>query len=136
MHNTSQLVLAVLLPLLVWTGTLGAQTTSGVISGRVVDPGGLGIPGAALTLSNDATREERQAVSVETGDFVFPAVLPGRYTVTVQSPGMKRLEKTNLNITASERLSVGDLQLAIGSITESVTVASQGTPVQTQSQER
>src|SRR5438874_10582009 len=81
MHNTSRLVLAVLLPMLVWTGTLGAQTTSGVISGRVVDPGGLGIPGAALTLSNDATREERQAVSVETGDFVFPAVLPGRYTV-------------------------------------------------------
>jgi hypothetical protein len=135
MRNQTRWFLAALLPLLFWTGIAGAQTVSGVVTGRVVDPGGLAIPAASLTLTNEATRDTRQATSAESGDFVFPAVLPGRYTVTAQAPGMKRLEKS-LTITASERLSIGDLQLEIGAVSESVTVAAQSTPVQTQSQER
>ena len=41
------------------------------------------------------------------GDFVFPSVLPGKYSVSVQAPGFKRLEKTGLTLSAAERLSAG-----------------------------
>src|SRR5688572_10257953 len=64
-----------------------AQTTTGVISGRVVDPTGLGIAGATVVLINEATSASRQTLSLESGDFVFPSILPGRYTVTVQAAG-------------------------------------------------
>src|SRR5262249_9380447 len=127
------LALAAFLP---WTASIVAQTVSGVITGRVVDPSGLAIPGALVTLTRDDTGDRRRATSADTGDFVFTAVLPGRYTVGVEAPGMKRFEKRNLNITASERLPIGDLALQVGSLSESVTVIGQGTPVQTESQER
>jgi hypothetical protein len=127
-----------LLPLLavVFCAIAAAQTVTGVITGQVVDASGLGIPGASVTLTHEETSDRRELKSSETGDFVFTAVQPGRYTITVQSPGMKRLQKTNVNLTASERLGVGQLALEVGAVTESVTVAAQGTPVQTSSQER
>jgi len=49
---------------------------------------------------------------------------------------MKTREQRNVNVTSSERLALGDLALEIGAVTKSVQVAAQGTPVQTQSQER
>ncbi len=113
-----------------------AQTVTGVITGQVVDASGLGIPGASVTLTHEETSDRRELKASETGDFVFTAVQPGRYTIAVQSTGMKRLQKTNLNLTASERLAVGQLVLEVGAVNESVTVTAQGAAVQTASQER
>ncbi len=127
---------AVLLCLLVFTSYANAQTSSGVITGRVVDATGAVIPGASITLISGATGARREILSSETGDFVFPAVPPGTYTVTVELPGMKRTERTNINITASERLAAGDFKLEVGDLSESITVETQGTAVQTQSVER
>ena len=75
----------ILLCLFIFTSYANAQTSSGVITGRVVDPSGAVIPGASITLISGATGTQREALSSETGDFVFPAVLPGTYTVTVTS---------------------------------------------------
>ncbi|HUS08132.1 MAG TPA: carboxypeptidase regulatory-like domain-containing protein [Bryobacteraceae bacterium] len=113
-----------------------AQTVTGVVSGSVADSSGQLIPGAIVTLTSEATGEARKASTDATGDFVFTAVQPGRYTVGVESQGFKRLEKRNLTVTASERLAVGILSLEIGTVSDSVTVTAQGTPVQTSSQER
>jgi hypothetical protein len=112
------------------------QTITGVISGTVVDTSRSVIPGAKITLINEETRVDRTTTTESTGNFVFTAVLPGRYTVSVEAQGFKRLEKTNLIITATERLSAGELVLDVGGVAESVTVTSQGTPVQVASQER
>ncbi|MSV30365.1 MAG: hypothetical protein EXQ52_16725 [Bryobacterales bacterium] len=136
MRTITGLLSAALLPLFLLTGLARAQTVSGVISGRVVDSGGLAIVGATVAIVNEANGARREMHSSETGDFVFPGVLPGAYTVIVQSSGMKRLERRNHNITASERLAIGDLQLEIGAVTESVVVTARGAMVQTQSQER
>lgn len=67
---------------------------------------------------------------------MFSAVLPGSYTIAVKIPGFKRVEKQNVNITASERLATGPITLEVGSVTESITVTGEGTPVQTMSNER
>jgi Carboxypeptidase regulatory-like domain/TonB-dependent Receptor Plug Domain len=133
--RNGRFLLGVLL-LLAAAFSAGAQTTTGVISGRVVDPSGLGITGATVILTNEATGAPRQTLSTDSGDFVFPSILPGRYTVAVQAAGMKRLEQRNINVSSSERLALGDLALEIGAVTESVQITAQGTPVQTQSQER
>jgi outer membrane receptor protein involved in Fe transport len=114
----------------------GAQTSRGVISGRVVDTTGAVIPGATVTLISSSTGTKQDLLSSETGDFVFAAVLPGTYEITVELPGMKRLSKTNINMTASERLALGNFQLEVGDLTESITVETEGAQVQTQSAER
>ena len=113
-----------------------AQTVSGTISGSVVDPSSLPVAGATVTLTNDETGQKQVQKTAVTGDFTFTAVLPGKYTVAAEMTGFKRVEKQNLNITAAERLSAGELMLQIGSVTESVTVDAAGTPVQVTSAER
>jgi hypothetical protein len=113
-----------------------AQTTSGLISGTVVDPSNLPVAGSTVTLTNEGTGEQRTQTSNEAGDFVFAAVQPGRYSVAVELKGFKRVEKRNLNLVASERLSTGELMLALGAVTDTITVEASGTPVQVDSQER
>ena len=61
-----------------------AQTTTGTISGTVVDPGGALIPGAKVSVANEATSESRSSISSETGSFSFPSLLPATYTIRVE----------------------------------------------------
>jgi len=114
----------------------GSQTSSGQISGRVVDPGGAAIKGAVVTLTNQATGEVRTDKTESSGEFVFVAVQPGTFTVNVSTPGFKQFEKHDLVLHASERLSAGNINLDIGTVSETVNVQADRTPIQTASSER
>ncbi len=113
-----------------------AQTSSGQISGRVTDPSGAAIPGAVITLTNQATSEVRSDKTEASGEFVFVAVQPGTFTVSVAMPSFKKYEKRNLVLHASDRLSTGNIQLEVGAVNESVDVQADQTPIQTESSER
>jgi carboxypeptidase family protein/TonB-dependent receptor-like protein len=113
-----------------------AQTVNGVVSGRIIDPGGLGIPGANVTITRAGTGESRQLTTPDTGDFVFTSMLPGSYSITVQASGMRRLQERGVQLTASERLELGNLQLQLGALSDTITVTAESTPVQTGSAER
>jgi hypothetical protein len=113
-----------------------AQTITGVVSGTVVDTSGLAIAGAPVTLVDTATALRQSASSEASGDFVFPSVPPGVYNLFVEAKGFKRLEKTQLIVTASERVAAGTLQLQVGALSETITVSGDATPVQTVSDER
>ena len=62
-----------------WTLILScnAQTSSGVISGRVVDPQGSSVPGAEVVLLEELTSVKLTTHTDSAGDFLFPSVLPG-----------------------------------------------------------
>ena len=98
---------SLLLLCLLAVSALDAQTTTGSIVGSVTDPSGLAIVGAAVTLVNTATGGQRSTQTTGAGDFVFSGVDPGPYSVAVTSKGFKKAERTSLNLTASETLSVG-----------------------------
>jgi len=131
-HSFHGLAVAVLLSVCSTPG-LFAQTITGIASGSVADPSGQAVAGAVVTLTNEETRDARRTEMDPTGSFVFPAVLPGRYTVAIGARGFQTLQRTGNHLTANERLSFGKLQLAIGSVSESVTVSSQGVNVNTAS---
>jgi hypothetical protein len=114
---------------------LWGQTVTGVISGAVTDPSGQAIPGATITLINESTGDLRSATTDTTGSFVFPSMLPGAYTVKVESKGFQALQKRGNQLTPNNRLALGNLQLAIGSVAETVTISAQGANVQTASAE-
>ncbi len=115
---------------------ISAQTTSGEISGRVVDQSGAAIPNAEVVLTNQLTSQQLTTTTDKSGNFVFPSIQPGTFSVTVRSAGFKQLDKKDLQLTASERLSAGTLKLEVGAATQTVTVNAEATPVQTQSAER
>ncbi|MFN7938215.1 MAG: carboxypeptidase regulatory-like domain-containing protein [Bryobacteraceae bacterium] len=115
---------------------LTAQTTTGSISGTVVDSSQQVVVGASIALLNERTSESRQATTNEVGFFQFPAIQAGIYTIKVDAKGFRPYQKTGNTLTANERLSVGNLELSVGSVTETVTVTAQGQVVNTTSAER
>jgi hypothetical protein len=123
------------LQLLCLSASAYAQTISGSIVGTVLDSTGNVIPAASVKLISERTGEERQSPTNESGDFLFPALQPGAYTVSVEQPGFKPFKKTGNLLSAAERLSVGNINLQVGSVNESITVEAQGVSVQTSSSE-
>src|SRR5437762_6866631 len=77
-----------------------AQNT-GSISATIVDSSGQVVPGATVTLTNEATADARTLVSNERGDFAFRAVPPGSYTVKVELVGFKPIDRRNNVLSAS-----------------------------------
>lgn len=114
---------------------LYAQTISGSIVGTVLDSSGHSIANASVKLISERTGEERTSPTNDAGDFIFPALQPGAYTIAVEQPGFRPYRKTGNQLSAAERLSVGTLALQVGSVNESITVAAQGVAVQTSSSE-
>ena len=72
------LALALVLP----AGMVFGQASHGLISGRVIDQQSSSIPGATVTVTNQLTTARQIAQTDTSGYFVFPEVLPGKYTLT------------------------------------------------------
>ena len=79
--------LAMLIALTLIGSTARAQSSSGSLDGTVLDASGAIVPGANVTLKNQSSGDERQAVSNGAGFFSFAAVPPGTYTVRVERQG-------------------------------------------------
>lgn len=113
-----------------------SQQSTGTILGSVQDTSAAAVPGANLKMISVATGAERLAITDDTGSFVFSSMGPGEYRLTVQASGFKTFERKGVVLSASERLSVGAISLALGSVEERVTVTAEGAAVQTVSAER
>jgi len=101
--------------------TLHAQTTA-QISGIVTDTTGAVIPGAAVTLVNEATQDTRVVKANGEGLYSFPALLPSSYTIKVSAKGFDPKSLTGLVLHAGDERSIPAFTLAIGSETQTVTV--------------
>src|ERR1700751_5970243 len=71
----------ILCVMLLAAAPLWAQLTVGGISGTVKDSSGAVVPGARITITNDATRLMQTTVSTATGTYVFSSVPVGTYSL-------------------------------------------------------
>lgn len=108
-----------------------AQATSGTILGAVVDPGGAAIAGANITVTYRDTGATRTGVSGRQGQFEFPDLLPGAYSVVIAAKGFKSVEFNNIALSSSEKRNLGNVAVEIGAVTETVNVTAEVTPVET-----
>src|SRR5437868_1436905 len=81
-----------------------AQSRGGEINGTVTDSSGAVVPGATVTLSNQATNIQTHVNSNSSGYFVFLNVQPGAYEVTVEKPGFNRGTFPNFKAESSKPL--------------------------------
>ncbi len=112
-----------------------AQTVSGTVMGSVVDPSGAAVAGAPVALTNEGRGDSRRTVTTENGSFIFLAVPPGTYSLRVDPQGFTSFQRTGIVLNANERLSVGKIELALGAVTATISVAAQGAKVQATSSE-
>jgi hypothetical protein len=108
-----------------------AQSDTSQISGIVKDATGGVVPGASVTVANEATQVQRTAETNANGFFVVSSLPSGFYTVTVESPGFKRFVKTTNKLDPSIPLMV-DALLEVGAVTETVEVVASVAGVQTE----
>jgi Carboxypeptidase regulatory-like domain len=115
--------------------SFGQMTVTGGVAGTVVDPTGQVIVAATVTLSSDKTKEVRTTTTNATGTFSFIAVQPEVYTLKIGSAGFKSYEQTGVTVAANERVALGDLQLQIGAVSDTISVEAHAAQVQTDSSE-
>jgi hypothetical protein len=107
-----------------------AQTAT--LTGVVVDTAGGVVPGANVTVTNDATQVALEAVTNSSGAFSFPALPIGTYTVSVSLTGFKTFVANNVRLLSNQPGSV-TATLEVGALTEKVEVKSRSELVQSQS---
>ena len=102
---------------------LQAQTTAS-LSGNVVDATGAVIPGAKVTLTNNASGDKHDVTSNSSGYFTFAGVIPGTYTVDIAAPGFRGFRQDDVAVNPADVRSLGNLSLTIGGANDTVTVQS------------
>jgi len=125
--------LMVFLGLTLICGRAPAQIITGEMSGTVTDASGAVVPGASVTVTNEGTGAARTGESGSNGEFVFTALRPGEYTVKVEKAGFQASERKSINLTANQRVALGNVQLTVGQVTQTVEVTAQGEVVNTES---
>ena len=112
------------------------QSVTGTIEGNILDPTHLAVAGAEVRLVQVETGFSRKAETDQTGRFFFGSVQPAEYRLEVTVSGFKRLERGAVFLSAAQTLSVGDLAMEVGAVSESVHVVAQSNTVELQSAER
>lgn len=93
----------------------------GSIAGRVVDAGGLALPGATITVTNQSTGFTRTVVTAETGGYSIPNLDPGTYTVLVEMPGFAALKRADLAMSSGQNITL-DVKLQVAGVQEEIVV--------------
>ena len=101
-----------------------AQTTpTGTITGTVVDAQGGLLPGVSVTASSPSLQGTRTAVTSKNGDYIIPFLPAGEYTVKFELSGFTPTV-LNLRVQLAETVPL-TATLAVGGLTEQVTVTAQ-----------
>jgi hypothetical protein len=110
------------------------QAVSGTILGTVTDPTGAVRAGAKVTVVNEGTGLTRTMSADGNGEYIFPSLPTGRYTVMAEVDGFKTLALSNIELGVDQRAKV-DLKLETGAISETMTVVGESPLLQTSSSE-
>lgn len=84
-----------------------AQTSRGTIRGTVLDQNGAVIPGATVTITNEATNEKRIVTSGQEGEFTIASLPAGRYRLEVSSSSFKKtIAVIEIKVNEEKRLDI------------------------------
>ncbi len=101
----------------------GHSQVTATLTGTVQDQSGGVIPGAQVTLTNDATQESRVEQTNGAGLYAFPSLVPGTYDIKASAKGFKSKAVTSIVLNAGDTRSVPALDLEVGTTSETVTVS-------------
>ena len=71
---------------------LAQETASSGITGQVLDASKAGLPGATVTVTNNATNAQRTTQTDSEGRFTVPNLAPATYTVKIELTGFQTAE--------------------------------------------
>jgi hypothetical protein len=123
-------ILLLLLAACASTSILSAQAVNATLLGTVTDTTGAAVPNAKVTATETATGVPRIAQTNESGNYSFPNLPPGVYSVTVEQTGFKKASRANIDVVVDTTARV-DLRLEPGNISETIEVTATTPELQT-----
>src|SRR5207302_338 len=96
-------------------GVASAQRLDGTLRVTVADSSGASIEAASVTATNEATNVALTSDASSAGTYVFPNLLVGRYTVTVEKDGFKKTLQKGV-IVESNQIAEAKVVLEIGAV--------------------
>src|SRR5213592_139785 len=115
----------------VCSAAIPALAQNAALVGTVRDAQQALIPGVMVTLQNLDTGVELTTMTNELGNYEFPTVRPGSYSVRVELSGFRRFVQ-NVVLAVNQRSRV-DATLQVGDVSAEVTVQEAAAVVQTES---
>jgi hypothetical protein len=107
-----------------------AQTPTGGIDGTVRDPSGAVIPGATVTITEQATSRAITAKTNEVGRYSVRNLLPGAYNLEIAASGFSTYKLENIQISSGAVVN-GDAAMEVGRTEEVVQVMAAAVAVDT-----
>jgi hypothetical protein len=130
MHAFSRLMIfAISLTTLLIASSPALAQQRGSISGRVLDPDGLALPGATVLVTNENTGFTREVVTAQTGGYSLPNLDPGTYSLRVEMPGFGTVTRDDIVLTAGAALTF-ELKMPVAGLEEQITVTGESPLVQ------
>ena len=120
MMATARLLLFIL-SVFVVTVTPALAQQRGVISGKVLDPDSLALPGATVVVTNVNTGFTREVVTAETGAYSVPNLEPGTYDVAVTMAGFGDASRTGMVLSPGASVT-RELKLTVAGVQEKLVV--------------
>jgi hypothetical protein len=112
---------------------VSAQNVTGTILGTVYDSKGGVVPNVKVTVTNaDQNVDVRTVMTDEHGQYVAPLLPIGRYSVTAEIAGFKKVMQIGVVLNVNDRLAI-NITLEVGAVSESVSVEADALHVDTQS---
>jgi Carboxypeptidase regulatory-like domain/TonB dependent receptor len=109
-----------------------SQTEQGTITGLVTDPSGASVPGAKVTVVNDETQTRGSAETNNQGNYTFPFLTQGRYSVTAEKAGFSVERVTGISLRVGSIATI-NLNLKPGTVQQEVTVTANAVLIDSQS---
>jgi hypothetical protein len=115
-----------------WASLLQAESTSASLTGRVTDPSKASIADARIAAISASTSVRYEATTRGSGEYSLANLPPGPYRIEVEKPGFKKLIKPDVTLHVQDALEI-DFEMALGDVSESVTVEGGAPLVNTES---
>lgn len=132
MHRKSSLTVVGLV-LVVLVGVSPGRTqviSTGQVAGTVLDPSGAIIPGAQLELKDEGTGALRKTVAASAGNFVFPSLSSGTYTLTATMQGFQTAVYSGIIVNSGRTTDIA-VTLKLGQVNQTVEVQGASPVVET-----
>lgn len=109
-----------------------AQVQNGSITGTLTDSTGAVLPRVSVSALNEETGTHYTATTTSSGQYTFPSLPIGSYTLSVQASGFRREVRTHVQVEVGQRQAV-NFMLTVGSEVQTVQVVANAPALQTQS---